>query len=120
MIIRVKQGQTERVDRKKMMPVERKYDDADLRWKSGDTLFSVYIIDAHEFFDPMTSTKGRHMMHGPSVIVTEDNICFRTIQYHVNDPFVWNWIGRCIREGYLNPESIQSPSNERDLKKAAS
>jgi hypothetical protein len=117
MIIRKSQGAFERVNTKRIQPVQRQYDDVDLRWKSGNTLFSVYIIDAHEFFDPMTSTKGRHMMHGPSVIVTEDNIGFRTVEYHVNDPFVWNWIGRCIREGYLNPETITSPSSERDVPK---
>lgn len=119
MIIRHERGKAEKSTKKRIQPVERKFSDADLEWKSGDTDFRVYVIDAHEFYDPMTSTKGRHMMHGPSVIVNEQRHGdSRTVEYFVNDPIVWNWIGRTIREGYLNDESILSPSDERNVKAA--
>ena len=117
MIIREMQGVSKKQNTKKIQPVERMSGDPDLRWKSGETTFSVYVLDVHEFFDPCTSTKGRHMMHGPAVIAVEDSVGMRTCEYHVNNPFVWNWVGRCIREGYLSPETIQSPSDERKLAK---
>jgi hypothetical protein len=96
---------------------ERKFNDPDLAFEDQ----RVYVLDEHEYFDPRTSTKGRHMMQGPSVItVSTAHGGMVTDEYHVNDPTVWAWIRRCIAEGHLNADNISKDTinNEREVKVA--
>ena len=78
-------------------------DDFDL----GFGTHKIYILDAHEYWDPRTGRDGRHAMYGPGVIVfTDDSGGLNTNEYHVNDPSVWAYIRRCIAEGHLTAEKM--------------
>lgn len=109
MIVRTERNDYRR-QQKASGPVQRADNDPDLSWggEHGE-MHRVYVLDDHEYFDPQTSTKGRHMMHGPSVIVVYDSTSGRrTNEHYVNDPEVWAWVRRCILEGFLSAESMSS------------
>lgn len=100
------------VDRRKRVPLtERKRDNFDLGWKSGNTEYRVYVLDAHEWVDPHTSSKydnhtgsriSHHAMRGPSLVVEvmSPSHCVTT-EHELNDPHTWAWIRRSIAEGHL-------------------
>lgn len=95
---------------RRMSPMQRQADDFDLAFSDH----KVYVIDDHEWFDPHTSTKydgpngiSRHAMHGPSVIVTDESGGgMKTTEYHINDPVVWTWLRRCIKEGHMSADTM--------------
>jgi hypothetical protein len=83
---------------------KRDPEDFDLGW--GDN--RIYVLDAHEWWDPHTSSKyetpsrfvssltivpdgvSRHAMIGPSVIVyNSTGGGSHSHEYHVNDPSAW-------------------------------
>lgn len=116
-IVRKGVGEYVKVAKQKAL-VERKADDFDLGW--GD--HRVYVLDAHEWFDPHTSTNyhagiSRHAMIGPSLIVHRNNPSgCNTTEYHVNDPRGWAWVRWCITQGYLAAETqAANVHNERDV-----
>lgn len=106
-------------------PMQRKRDDWDLAWQPEPAPESarhfVYILDDHEWFDPCTSTKyseagvSHHAMYGPAVITRCESGMGSTTEYHVNDPYVWAWIRRSIKEGYLTDATmIPGPQNHEN------
>lgn len=109
-IIRRAVGDTERSSKKRMEPSERKFDDHDFQWESEHgTIFTVWIIDAHEWFNNRTSSKGTHKYFGPSLVVAEQSpYGYKCDEHFVNDPEIWQWINKSIREGWLGPKSIKS------------
>lgn len=122
MILRKDVGDYQKVSpRPKNRPrQERKHDDFDI----GFDTQRIFVLDAHEWFDPHTSTKydvcglSRHAMFGPAVIVSNSRggLGMQTDEHHVNDPTVWAWIRRCIAEGHLTAETLAEGINsEREI-----
>jgi len=118
-IIRNGIGDYQRTKVKKPKSMQRKAEDFDLAWADH----RVYIIDAHEWFDPHTSTKyhdgvSRHAMYGPSlIIVNQSGGGYQTYETYVNDPVQWAWIRRSIAEGYLTADSLNKsvPCDEKEV-----
>lgn len=99
--------------RKRLALTERQPDDWDLAFYFEGTEHRIYVLDAHEWFDPQTSSHhseqglSRHAMVGPSFIdVYIHHGMWQTQERHVNDPAGWASIRRCIREGYLSADSL--------------
>ena len=116
MIVRPKEGRARHT--KSDAPYQRSFDDPDLHWTNEEhhSEHRVYILAENEYFDPQTSSHGRHMMHGPAFISCSMNHgMMNTVEHHVNDPRMWAWVRRCIKQGYLNPENIQGVCDENDV-----
>ncbi len=97
---------------------KRDPEDFDLGW--GDN--RIYVLDAHEWWDPHTSSKysnniSRHAMYGPSVIVHSRNGGGESShEYHVNDPSAWAYVRRCIDEGHAAKGNLPlGPSYKESL-----
>jgi len=120
-MIRLNQGEYFSTSSKKKLKLrERERDNFDLGWVSGETEYRIYVIDAHEWFDPGTSSKyddgiSRHAMYGPSLIVSirHSSHCVVT-EYYVNDPITWAWVRRCIAEKHLSSETMLKGVNSED------
>ena len=104
-------------DAKKLPSRERHPKDFDLAFgEKNQPIMCVYLLDEGEHFDPRTSTKGRHMMHGPAFITTTLLAgSVQTRKSHVNDPTAWQWLTRCIAEGHLTQETICHPHDEKSV-----
>ena len=96
---------------------ERRAADYDLAWDSLDDKgkklgqWQVYILAEHECFDEY---------YGPSFIAQYDAGGFGTTtnEYYVNDPIMWAWIRRLIKQGHLTPETMlntEVTDSERDI-----
>ena len=115
-IMRKDAGDYRRVKGKVKGPAEREPDDYDLAWDA----VRVYVLDAHEWFDPHTSTKyhdgiSRHAMYGPAVVVCNTHGGgMRTDHHDVNDPTVWAYVRRLIAERH--PVEGELPNDERAVK----
>lgn len=121
-ILRTSKNEYRKVETKKLKGItERKRDDADLAFGEEPHATRAYILDAHEWFDPHTSTKyseagvSRHAMIGPSFIVCQGDT--HTTEYHVNDPKMWAWVRRMIDENLLTTDTMSQElvNNEREL-----
>jgi len=99
---------------------ERAEQDTDFAWttKEGGS-YRIYVLDKHEWFDRRTSSKPKHhRAYGPGIVVCENSQGgYRCVDHHVNDPSIWSWICRCIKEGYINPQTIEGSCDERDVEK---
>lgn len=88
--------------------VQRSIDDWDLAWEH----YRIYVLDAHEWFVPHTwladtrkdgakITTSNPAMYGPSVVVVSHNTdqqVDQTTEYHINDPFIWKFIQKRVRQ----------------------
>lgn len=112
-VLRKEAGQSEKVSDKAAKKMGRRLrhpDDHDVAFEDQ----KLYVLDEGECFDPHTSTKdydihvgGRHAMLGPAAIIVSDGHgSLSTNEFHVNDPHVWNWLCRVIKEGYLDSDSV--------------
>ena len=104
----------------KAVLTKRDPEDFDLGW--GDN--RIYVLDAHEWWDPHTSSKydtfngvSRHAMHGPAVIVYNNTGgSSHSHEYHVNDPSAWAYVRRCIDEGHAAKGNLPAgPSYKENL-----
>lgn len=119
MIVRHGPGDYELAKPSRRRLVERKPDDYDLAWSH----YRVYVLAEHEWFDPHTTTRyspdgiSGHAMRGPSLIVhAKVGYKNETCEHYVNDPKVWAWIRRCIKEGYLTASTMNyGLDDERDV-----
>lgn len=97
---------------------ERSYDKPDLSWKCDPTTYSIYLLEKDEFFDPRTSSKGRHHVYGPAMVVVEAGLSHKVSEHYLNDPKIWQWVRRLIRDGHLNQQNIAGPFEETEVEES--
>ncbi len=94
----------------KRKPGERAWGQSNLAFEVSGTKHEIYLLEKGENFDPRTSTKGRHILYGPTMVVIETSTMgHRVSEHYVSDEKIWSWIRRIIREGHLNSETIREP-----------
>lgn len=102
-IRRTSAGCREVIYTKKINSNQREQDDFDLQFDFGNEVVNVYVLAEHEYYDPRTSSKGRHMMCGPSLIINASGAGSSTTEYWINDPHGWERV-RYIMEAHAKHE----------------
>lgn len=99
----------------RLQSTERNPEDFDLRFVfEGDTQTTIYVLDKGEYF-----CWHRNISEGPGLAVLEvTNRGVNFSEFHVNDPRIWCWVQKRIKDGTFaaNSQCVYESGEYIDVK----
>lgn len=88
----------------------RTYDKPDIgfKYEMGRTQVKVFILSADDSLPTNTSTEYNHTFRGPGIVIERFSNGSREVREHdLNDPNVWKWISRLVRDGLTGLKGLE-------------